>query len=334
MLAALAKETDLNRRHFLEALAVTAMAAVPLARAQGTYPNQVIKWVVPYSAGGGSDTLARTLAEAMRSMLGQQIIVENRPGGATNIAAEYVAHAKPDGYTIMSTGSGVLAFNEHLFKKLSFSPENDFTYIGAIGKFPLVLVASPEFPAKDFKAFLAIAKEAPGKLDYASPGHGSSHRLAMELLQRQTGTRMTHVPYRGAAPAMQDLLGGRVPVMFLDLASGGSIIKAGKVRPLAIGSKARSPLLPNVPTLAELGVPDAEVFAFQGLLGPAGLPQDVVARLNLALNAALTSPAVVKRFTDFGFEPLLGSPEAFKTLARAEAARWGKVIRANNISLD
>ena len=325
----------MNRRHFLEAMGAAALAAAaPLARAQGKYPDQLIKWVVPYPAGGGTDNLARTLAESMRAALGQQIIIDNRPGAATNIGAEQVANAKPDGYTVMSADNGVLAFNEHLFRKLAFSPEKDFTYIGAIGKFPLVLVVHPAFPAADFKAFMARVQAEPGKVDYASVGNGSPHHLAMELFQSRTGARLTHVPYRGAAPAMQDVMGGQVPVMFLDLASGAGIIKAGKVRPLAIGSQARSPLLPDVPTLAELGVPDAEVFAFQGMLGPKGMPAPAVARLNQELNAALANPAVVKRFAEFGFEPLPGTPDEFRTLARAESARWGEVIRANKISLD
>ena len=325
----------MNRRHFLDALAATALAAVaPLARAQDSYPQQLIKWVVPYSAGGGTDSLARARAAAMRPGLGQQIIIDNRPGAATNIGAEYVARAKPDGYTVLSAGSGLLAFNEHLFRKLPFSPEMDFSYIGAIGKFPLVLVVNPAFPAADFKAFMARVQAAPGEVNYASPGNGSSHHLAMEQFQGRTGTRLTHVPYRGAAQAMQDVMGGQVPVMFLDLASGAAIIKAGKVRPLAMGSRARSPLLPDVPTLAELGVPDADVFAFQGLLGPAGLPEPIVARLNQELNSALSRPAVFKMFTEFGFEPLPGTPAEFKALARAESARWGEVIRANKIALD
>ncbi len=211
----------MNRRHFLEAMGAAALAAAaPLARAQGKYPDQLIKWVVPYPAGGGTDNLARTLAESMRAGLGQQIIIDNRPGAATNIGAEQVANAKPDGYTVMSADNGVLAFNEHLFRKLAFSPEKDFTYIGAIGKFPLVLVVHPAFPAADFKAFMARVQAEPGKVDYASVGNGSPHHLAMELFQSRTGVRLTHVPYRGAAPAMQDVMGGQVPVMFLDLASG------------------------------------------------------------------------------------------------------------------
>ncbi|MDW5444188.1 tripartite tricarboxylate transporter substrate binding protein [Polaromonas sp. SM01] len=325
----------MSRRHFLiHAIAAAALASTPLVQAQGQYPDQIIKWVVPYPAGGGTDNLARTLAESMRAALGQQIVIDNRPGAATNIGGELVVRAKPDGYTVMSADNAVLAFNEHLFKKLPFSPEKDFSYIGAIGKFPLALVVHPSFPAKNYKEFLAYVKANPGKVSYASVGNGSPHHLAMELFKNRTSTFITHIPYRGAAPAMQDIMGGQVPVMFLDLASGLSIIKSGKVRPLAIGSQSRSALLPDVPTLAEVGVTNAEVFAFQGLLGPAGMPAPVVTRLNQELNKALADPVVLKRFTEFGFEPLRLTPEEFKKLARSESVRWGEVIRANQISLD
>ncbi|HEX5737955.1 MAG TPA: tripartite tricarboxylate transporter substrate binding protein [Hydrogenophaga sp.] len=324
----------MKRRHFLTSAAASTLACGPFALAQGAYPDKVIKWVVPYPAGGGTDTLARTLAESMRHALGQPIVMDNRPGAATNIGAELVARSPADGYTLMSADNGVLAFNEHLFKRLPFSPENDFSYIGAIGKFPLVLVVHPSFPARTFKDFLAHIKANPGKVDYASVGNGSPHHLAMELFKNRTGTFMVHVPYRGAAPAMQDVMGGQVSAMFLDLASGLQIIRSGKVRPLAIGSPARSPLLPDVPTLTEMGVTDTEVFAFQGMLGPAGLPAPIIERLNRELNKALADPVVLQRFTDFGFEPLRISPTEFKQLARAESARWGEVIRANKITLD
>ena len=226
----------MDRRTLLATLASgAAMAASPFARAQ-EYPAQLIKWVVPYPAGGGTDVIARVLAEAMRQTLGQQIVVDNRPGASTNIGADIVAKSKPDGYTILSADNAVLAFNEHLFSKLPFSPEKDFTYIGAIGKFPLALVVHPDFPAKDFKEFLAYVKANPGKVNYASPGNGSPHHLAMEMFKNRTGTFITHIPYRGAAPAMADVMGGQVPCMFLDLASGLPIMQGQKVRVLAIGS--------------------------------------------------------------------------------------------------
>jgi tripartite-type tricarboxylate transporter receptor subunit TctC len=289
---------------------------------------------VPYPAGGGTDVIARVLAEAMRQTLGQQIVVDNRPGASTNIGADIVAKAKPDGYTILSADNAVLAFNEHLFSKLPFNPEKDFTYIGAIGKFPLALVVHPDFPAKNFKEFLAYVKANPGKVNYASPGNGSPHHLAMEMFKVRTGTFITHIPYRGAAPAMADVMGGQVPCMFLDLASGLPIMQSNKVRVLAIGSGARSKPLPNVPTLAEVGVPNTEVFAFQGILGPAGLSPAVVSKLNGDLNKAFSTPAVQKRFDDFGMEAMPGTPAQFAALSRAESKRWGPIIKQAGIKLD
>ena len=322
----------MDRRTLLTGLAATAVVA-PGARAQN-YPEQPIKWVGPYPAGGGTDVIARTLAEAMRGALGQPFVIDNRPGASTNIGADLVAKSKPDGYTLMSADNAVLAFNEYLFGKLPFNPEKDFTYIGAIGKFPLALVVHPDFPAKDFKEFLAYVKANPGKVNYASPGNGSPHHLAMEMFKNRTGTFITHIPYRGAAPAMADVMGGQLPCMFLDLASGLSIMQGNKVRVLAIGSTQRSKLLPNVPTLAEVGVRDSEVFAFQGVLGPAGLPPAVVARLNGELNKAFATPAVQKRFADVGMEEMPGTPEQFRALARAESKRWGPVIKATGVKLD
>jgi tripartite-type tricarboxylate transporter receptor subunit TctC len=322
----------MQRRQLIAAAALLGAGGATLA--QGTYPDQIIKWVVPYPAGGGTDNLARTLADTMHVALGQTIVVDNRPGAATNIGADSVAKARPDGYTIMSADNAMMAFNEHLFKKLPYSPEKDFTYIGSIGRFPLVLAVHPDFPTKDFKSFLAYVRANPGKVSYASVGNGSPHHLAMEMFKYRTKTDIMHIPYKGAAPAMQDVMAGQVPVMFLDLASGLSIVQSGKVRVLAIGTSKRSPLLPDVPTLAELGVQDTEVFAFQGLVGPTGLPPAVTTRLNQELNKALANPAVLKRFTDFGMEPMPGTPEQFRALARQESQRWGPVIKASGIALD
>ena len=325
----------MQRRTLLSALAAAgASTAAPWASAQADYPNQLIRWVVPYPAGGGTDVLARTVAEAMRQTLGQQIVVDNRPGASTNIGGQAVATAKADGYTIMSADNAILAYNEHLFSKLPFSPQNDFTYVGGISRFPLALVVHPSFEAKTMKECLAYVRANPGKVNYASPGNGSPHHLAMEMFKNRTKTFLTHIPYRGAAPAMADVMGGQVPCMFLDLASGLSVIQSGKVRALAIGSAKRIATLPDVPTLGEVGVADTEVFAFQGILGPKGLPANVTQRLNADLNKALASPAVVKRMQDFGMEALPGTPEQFRALARAEAKRWGEVIKAAGVKLD
>jgi tripartite-type tricarboxylate transporter receptor subunit TctC len=322
----------MQRRHFLAASA--AAFASPLSAFAQSWPDQPIRWIVPYPPGGGTDVIARSLAEAMRPALGQQVLVDNRPGAATNIGGDLVAHAKPDGYTVLSADNAILAFNEHLFGKLPFSPEKDFSYLGAIGRFPLALVVNPSFPAKNLQEFIAYVKANPGKVNYGSPGNGSPHHLAMELFKNRTGTFITHIPYRGMAPALQDVMGGQIPCMFLDLAGGLSVMQAGKVRVLAIGSARRASALPNVPTLAEAGVSNAEVFAFQGVLGPAGMPDALVTRFNAELNKALASADVRKRATDFGMELLPGTPAEFKALARAEAKRWGPIIKAAGVKLD
>ena len=262
------------------------------------------------------------------------MVIDNRPGASTNIGAQIVATAKPDGTTFMSADNAILAYNEHLFTKLPFNPEKDFTYVGGISRFPLALVVHPGFEAQTLKDFIAYAKAHPGRINYASPGNGSPHHLAMEMFKLRTGTFMTHIPYRGAAPAMQDVMGGQVPCMFLDLAAGLPVIQSGKVRALAIGSAQRATQLPNVPTLAEGGVKNSEVFAFQGILAPAGLPSATTGRLNAELNKALDSEAVKKRMADFSMEALPGTPDQFRAFARAESKRWGEIIRTANIRLD
>lgn len=321
------------QRRQLMAFAAAGLAA-PWVRAQSGWPNQSIRWIVPYPAGGGTDVLARSISEAMRPLIGQAFVIDNRPGAATNIGADLVAKSRPDGYTVMSADNAVLAFNEFLFSKLPYHPEKDFTYIGAFGRFPLALVVNPQFPAKTLKELLDYARANPGKLNYASPGNGSPHHLAMELFKERTRTFITHIPYRGAAPALQDVMAGQVPCMFLDLPAGLPAITTGKVRALAIGSGKRVAQLPDLPTLAESGVKESEVYAFQGMLGPAGLPADVVAKLNDAINKALQSPDVVKRMHDYGMEAQPGTPQQFLAMARAESRRWGAVIRAAGVKLD
>lgn len=318
-----------TRRHFLAAAAGTALLPTSGAHAQ----SQTLRWVVPYPPGGGTDVLGRTLAETMRTPLGMTIVVENKPGASTNIAAQEVARAAPDGHTVLQADNALLAFNEHLFTKLPVNPDKDFSYIGGIARFPLALVVHPDFPAKTFKEFLAYLHANPGKVSYASPGNGSPHHLAMEMFKNRSNTFLVHIPYRGAAPAMQDVMAGQVPVMFLDLAAGLPVMQSGKVRVLAYGGKARTPLLPGVPTLIEENLRDVEVFAFQGLLGPAGMAPAVVQRLNGELNKALGNSAVLKRFLDLGMETLPGTPQQFHAFARSEALRWGPIIHENGISL-
>src|SRR4051812_9266784 len=198
-------------------LALTLASHAP---AQNTYPSQPVKWIVPYVAGGGTDNLARTLAEAMQPSLGQPLIIDNRPGASTNIGVSVMMQAKPDGYTVMQAENAALLFNEHMFVKLPYKPASDFTYIGTIGRFPVALVVHPDFPAKNVAEFVRYVKANPDKVSYASPGNGSPHHMAMELFKQKAGLTITHVPYKGAAPAMTDVMGGQVPVMMLDLASG------------------------------------------------------------------------------------------------------------------
>jgi len=324
-------DLSITRRQLLAFVSVTSACAVLPLHAQEVWPSRTIRWIVPYSAGGGTDNLARVLADAMRAELGQTLVIENRPGASTNLGAGMVARAKPDGYTIMSADNALMAFNEHLFTSLPFNPETDFSYVGGIGRFPLALVVTPDFPALDFPQFLAYVKANPDKVNYASAGNGSPHHLAMEMFKLRTQTRMTHIAYRGGAPAMQAVMGGQADVMFLDLVSGLGVMRSGRARAIAIGTAQRTVAIPEVPTLAEFAVPDAQVYTFQALLGPAGLPERIVMRLNQALNKALQNRDLLNTFLEYGMEPLTGSPEALRQYARAEAQRWGQVIRTNRI---
>ena len=317
-----------TRRSLIAAIATLLPTLNALAQAS------TLRWVVPYPPGGGTDVLGRTLAEAMRGPLGMSIVVENKPGASTHIAAQDVARAAPDGRTVLQADNALMAFNEHLFKKLPVDPDKDFSYIGGIGKFPLALVLHPDFPARNFKEFMAYVRANPGKVNYASPGNGSPHHLAMEMFKHHTQTFMVHIPYRGAAPALQDVMAGQVPVMFLDLASGLTTLQSGKVRAIAYGGRERSALLPGVPTLIEQNVREVEVFAFQGLLGPAGMPPATVQRLNAELNKALANTTVLKRFLDFGMEPMPGTPEQFRTFARNGSQALGADHSRNGMTLD
>ncbi len=325
----------MHRRKLLAtslSLAVPAVITTP-TRAQA-YPSQPIRWIVPYPAGGGTDVVARTLAEEMKAGLGQQIIVDNKPGAATIIGAEALKQSKPDGYTIGTGDTSTLSSNPHLYKALPYDPAKDFVLIGMMARFNLLLVVHPSVEAKTVKEFIALRAAAKEPLGYATPGIGTPHHLAMELFNQRSASKGLHVPYKGAAPAVQDLIAGQVPSMFLDLAAGIQHVRAGKVRVLAIASAKRLAALPDVPTLAEAGVADSEAYALQGLAAPAGTPKPIVERLNAELVKAVGSAAVVKRFDELGVEPISSTPEQFAETVRAESTKWGALIKELRISLD
>lgn len=316
-------------------LALTLLAAsatLPLqAHAQDGRP---VEWVVGYAAGGGSDSVARATADTMSKVLGQTMIINNKPGAATNIAAEYVTRSKDYGHMVFTADFATLAANPALFSKLSYNAEKDLAPVGLLARFPLVLVVGANVPAKNLKEFLAWAKSQPNGVNYASAGAGSPHHLASELLREKTGLKMTHVPYRGAAPAMQDILGGVVPFMLVDTASGNQFVLSGKVKAIGVASAKRIASLPDVPTLAEQGLSDFEAYAWQGMSVPAGTPPETITKLNKALVETLNSTAVKARFMALGVEPLPGSPAQMAAYVKTERERWGRLIRENGIRVD
>ncbi|MDZ5460964.1 Bug family tripartite tricarboxylate transporter substrate binding protein [Azohydromonas lata] len=309
-----------------------AALAAPLAAL--AFPDKPIEWVVPYPAGGGSDVVARTLAEPMGKLLGVTIIVNNKPGAATNIGADYVAKGKADGHLMLTADTATLAANPSLYAKLPYNAEKDFAPVGLMTRFPMLLVVNTGVPAKNLAEFLAWAKRQPQGITYATPGAGSPHHLATELFRERSGLALTHVPYRGAAPAVQDVIGGQVPFMFADTASAYPHILSGKLRALAVASPKRVSGFETVPTLQEQGVKDFEAYAWQGLVVPAATPAQAIAALNKALLAALDTTAVKARFQTLGLEAIPSSPQQMAAYAKSEREKWGKVIRANDIRLD
>ena len=310
------------------------IAALSLPLAAAAFPDRTIEWVVPYPAGGGSDVVARTLAEPMGRALGQTIVVNNKPGAATNIGADYAARAKADGHVMLTADTATLAANPSLYAKLPYNAEKDFAPVGLMARFPMLLVVNAAVPVKTLAEFTAWAGKQADGVTYATPGGGSPHHLATELFRERSGLKLTHVPYRGAAPAVQDVVGGQVPFMFVDTASGYPHILSGKLRAIGVASPKRVSGFDTVPTLAEQGMKEFEAYAWQGLVVPAATPTAAVATLNKALLSALGSTAVKARFQTLGLEAIPGTPAQMATYARTEREKWGRVIRANNIRLD
>ena len=312
---------------------ILPVLAAPAA-AQQAFPAKPIRWLVPYAAGGGSDFLARTIGQKLSTQVGQPVLVDNKPGGNTALAAAETARAPADGYTVLSADNGTMVFNPALYKTLTYSPTKDLAPVTLMGRFPMILVVGSGSDATSAKDFIAKAKAKPGGFNYASAGAGSPHHLAMELLKVEAGLFMVHVPYRGAAPALADVVGGQVPAMMVDLAAGSGFIKGGKVKALAVANATRLPQLPDVPTFAELGFKNVEAAALVGMVVPAATPPAVIDTLNKQVVAAINDPAVNKRMSDFGVEPVGNTPAQFAELLRSETTRWHKLIRDLKITLE
>ncbi len=320
----------MKRRLLLQAVPVSI--AAPAVWAADRYPSKPIAWICPYAAGGNADTRSRLVAKGMSAILGQPIIVDNKAGAGGNIGTELIARAKPDGYTIGMGNFAPLAVNHALFKKLNFDPFSDIVPITQIERGPLVMLIRTESPWKSVKDVAQAAKAAPGKLSYASGGIGGTHHLSAALFAHAAGLDLIHAPYKSGSAAASDLMGGQVQLMFEQMYSALPSIKTGKVRPLAVTARKRNPLLPDVPTMTEQGYPEVEVLNWQGLVGPKGLPADLVATLSKACNQALTDPEIKEKITSQGNEVVGGTPEQFAALIRTESPRWGRVVREAGIT--
>ena len=315
----------------LLAAALAGAAALPGQAAAAGFPDHPIRWLVPFSAGGGSDIATRVVARRIGDALGQPVVVENRPGAATIVAAQETARAAPDGYTLLTAGMSTLALNPWLYQKLPYDPQKDLTPVSTLVSLPIVLVVSPDSQMHTLADVTAYLKgDKPGS--YASLGVGSPHHLAMELFLDTIHGRATAIPYKGTPPALQDVASGVVPIMMADLAAARPLIQAGKLRAIAVPAAKRSDQLPQVPTFAEAGGPAFEAAAWQGVVAPAGTPAPVVEKLSQAIAQALRDPEVVEQLTLQGMEPTGSTPQAFTDYARKEYERWGAVIRSKNIS--
>ncbi|MBA2672394.1 tripartite tricarboxylate transporter substrate binding protein [Ramlibacter sp.] len=321
-------------RCLTHAAVIAASAAGGTAFAQAAYPSKPIKWIVGYPPGGGTDYLARTVATQMAEQLKQPIVIDNKPGAAGMIGADAAAKAEPDGYTVFTADNGILVYNPALYKKISYNPERDFAPLGLIARVPLIVVAAPSANIKTAADFADNLKRNPGRLSYASPGNGSPHHLAMELLKNQAGLFVVHVPYRGAAPAMQDVMGGQVPLMVVDASSAMTHIKSGKLVPLLHFSAKRMAQLPDVPTAMELGYKGVEAYAWQGLVVPAATPQPVRERLSREMQAAVANPAVRKKLADAGWDPIQSDGQLMSVYTMAETRKWHKLIKDRGITVE
>ena len=314
------------RTHALALAAVLSAALAGPAVAQD-YPTRPITLVVPYAAGGGNDVMARTVADTMSRVLGQQIVVENRAGAGGTIATRQVAKSAPDGYTLVIGGTGTLAVNPTLYGNVGYDPRKDFAPVGLIGTSALIVLVHPSIPARSIRELIDLAKQEPGKLNYASAGVGSGIHLGTVLFEHMADVKLTHVPYRGTGPALTDLLGGHVAVYFSSLPSAVGIVKDGKVRALGVTGSKRSPVFPDVPTVAEAGLPEYEAVLHYGIAAPAGTPRPIVDKLNAALRTAVAAPETQQRMATEGTEPLASTPEEYAADIDREETKWSAIVR-------
>lgn len=324
------------RRRLAGALALAALAGtalLPVDAHAETYPAKPIKVVVNFPAGGAADQIARAVTVPLQAALGQPVVVENRGGAGGNIGGEAVAKSPADGYTLLMSSGGMVSVNPHIYPKMPFDPVKDLMPVAAAARVLVFLEVRPTLPVNTIQEFLAYLKANPGKVSFGTPGNGSSPHLAAEMLKTQANVFAVHVPYRGAAPAMQDLLGGQVDFMF-DPGIGLQHVKAGKLRLLAVGSAKRSPQFPDVPTLDEVGLKGFDADTLFGFYAPAGTPAEVVTKLNREINKILATPAVQERIAALGGEPAPMAPKAFHDRAMSDSKRFGALIKARNITGD
>ena len=305
----------------------------PGAAAQG-YPSKPIRFVVPYPAGGPLDTVARLVGQKVSESVKQPVIVDNKPGAGGNIGADAVAKSAPDGYTILMGAVATHAINPALYASIPYDPVRDFEPVTQLASTPNVLIVNPSVPASNVREFIAYAKANPGKLNFGSGSTGSAGHLAGELFKTLAGIDMTHVPYKGAAPAMQDLIGGRVQLMFDNFASASTQVKAGKVKALAVTTARRSALAPELPTVAESGLAGFDINTWFGIFAPAGTPREAIDRLHAEFTRALALPDVRERLVNLGAEPVGNKPAEFAAYIRAEAEKYARVIKASGAKAD
>lgn len=314
--------------------AIAALFALPLAAAAQAFPAKPIRLICPFPPGGAVDIASRAIATEMTKILGQTVAVDNKPGAGGNLGGAEAARAAPDGYTIFMTTSGIQAINPVLYAKMPFDPNKELTPIAPLVSLSNVLVVHPSVPAKSVKDVIELAKKEPGKWTYASSGNGTSIHMSGAMFTQLTKTDILHIPYKGSAPAVTDLLGGTVHMMFDNIPSSLPHIRAGKLRALATTGAKRDPALPDLPTIAEAGVPGYESGVWFGLAAPAATPKDIINRLNQAAIEGARAPAFVKRMTDLGYNIIPGSPEDMARMLQAEIRRWTPIVKASGAKVD